>query len=202
MDDFVRVLLFDFSISLMVDLIVQLRSVVVDGVTIGHPCCGVLNCPKPLDSVKDRYCPAHFNLDSVCAVISCNNDADPGYQTCSMEEHRSLKHYHQSWGKAMFQLKRRLKRARAIQINNSLPIGEELPEEDQGAFINRDSVCDGKPETGNKKPVAHLGRTWVHNEKLCMSSCGVILGRATFFGSEAPNGVCVSSVPNILRAPL
>ena len=27
-----------------------LRSVVVDGVTIGHPCCSVHNCTIPLDS--------------------------------------------------------------------------------------------------------------------------------------------------------
>jgi len=30
------------------------------------------------------------------------------------------------------------------------------------------------------------------NEQSCVASCGVILGQATFFGSEAPNGVCVS----------
>jgi hypothetical protein len=36
-----------------------------------------------------------------------------------------------------------------------------------------------------------FGRRRTHNEELCVASCGVILGRATCYGSEAPNGVRV-----------
>jgi hypothetical protein len=53
------------------------------------------------------------------------------------------------------------------------------------------NTCDGKPETGNRKIRAQFGRKRTHNEQLCVGSCGVILGRATFYGSEAPNGVRV-----------
>jgi hypothetical protein len=51
--------------------------------------------------------------------------------------------------------------------------------------------CDGKNAKGNVKRRARFGRRWTHNEELCVASCGVIIGRATFFGSEAPNGVKV-----------
>jgi hypothetical protein len=55
--------------------------------------------------------------------------------------------------------------------------------------------CDGKPETGNRRRLrARFGRKRTHNEELCVTSCGVILGRATFYGSEAPNGIRVSII--------
>ncbi|KAJ7429546.1 hypothetical protein B0H11DRAFT_2405433 [Mycena galericulata] len=49
--------------------------------------------------------------------------------------------------------------------------------------------CDGKPEKGNRVLRARFGRKRTHNEQLNCFSCGIIAGRATFFGSEAPNGV-------------
>ncbi|GJE86647.1 hypothetical protein PsYK624_027280 [Phanerochaete sordida] len=55
--------------------------------------------------------------------------------------------------------------------------------------VDEGGVCNGKPATGNRLLRALFGRRRTHNEELCVASCGVILGRATFFGSEAPNGV-------------
>ncbi|KAJ7085175.1 hypothetical protein B0H15DRAFT_910539 [Mycena belliarum] len=60
---------------------------------------------------------------------------------------------------------------------------------DEDVEIDAAGVCDGKAETGNKTVRARFGRRRTHNEQLCVGSCGVILGRATFYGSEAPNGV-------------
>ncbi|KAJ7702176.1 hypothetical protein B0H16DRAFT_1902481 [Mycena metata] len=60
---------------------------------------------------------------------------------------------------------------------------------DEDVEIDASGVCDGKPETGNRTVRARFGRRRTHNEQLCVGSCGVILGRATFYGSEAPNGV-------------
>jgi hypothetical protein len=62
---------------------------------------------------------------------------------------------------------------------------------DEDVEIDAGGVCDGKPETGNRSVRARFGRKRTHNEELCVASCGVILGRATFYGSEAPNGVRV-----------
>ncbi|KAJ6461813.1 hypothetical protein C8R45DRAFT_1179095 [Mycena sanguinolenta] len=50
-------------------------------------------------------------------------------------------------------------------------------------------ICDGKSPQGNRVLRARFGRRRTHNEQLCVWSCGVVAGRATFFGSEAPNGV-------------
>ena len=66
---------------------------------------------------------------------------------------------------------------------------------DEETIIDENGICDGKPETGNRSVKARFGRRRTHNEQLCVASCGVILGRATFFGSEAPNGVRVSGKP-------
>lgn len=93
----------------------------------------------------------------------------------------------------MFKLKERLQRARcqprdAIPSNNP----DAAPHNDDELEIDTNGICDGKPATGNTAVRARFGRRRTHNEELCVASCGVILGRATFYGSEAPNGVRVS----------
>nr|GAT48907.1 predicted protein [Mycena chlorophos] len=60
---------------------------------------------------------------------------------------------------------------------------------DEDIELDEDGVCPDKPESGNKKVRARFGHRRTHNEELCVMSCGVIVGRATFDGSEAPNGV-------------
>lgn len=57
--------------------------------------------------------------------------------------------------------------------------------------LSSKEVCEGKSELGNRRLRARFGRRRTHNEQLCVGSCGVIIGRATFYGSEAPNGVRV-----------
>ena len=206
----------------------QVRSTVTDGVTIGHPCCTVQDCPEPLPHVKKRFCALHACLDAVCVVTTCPALADTNFRTCADPEHRKLETYYKQQGKAMFQLKHRLERVKVSQTHDSLSRGdnnkhsstsqalddndrvpdlvdvdEEEDEDDFGegsgvqgddddAFVDKDGVCDGKPDTGNKSVRARFGRRRTHNEELCVGSCGVILGRATFYGSEAPNGVRVS----------
>jgi hypothetical protein len=53
-------------------------------------------------------------------------------------------------------------------------------------------LCADKAASGNRPLRACFGRRRTHNEELCVASCGVILGRVTMYGSEAPNGVRVS----------
>jgi hypothetical protein len=112
----------------------------------------------------------------------------------------------------MFQLKRRLERSKLSQTHDSLStntsenIAGVLPDVDLGAdspegsgvldeelTVDASGICDGKPEAGNRTVRARFGRRRTHNEELCVASCGVILGRATFYGSEAPNGVRVGT---------
>jgi hypothetical protein len=94
----------------------------------------------------------------------------------------------------MFQLKHRLARLKTSQPPNSIPNIDQADESafaDEEVLIDQQGICDGKPDEGNKAVRARFGRKRTHNEELCVASCGVILGRATFYGSEAPNGVRV-----------
>ncbi|GJE98506.1 hypothetical protein PsYK624_147380 [Phanerochaete sordida] len=89
----------------------------------------------------------------------------------------------------MFRLKQRLERTRATQAD-SLGLSNTSATDDLELLVDKDGLCDGdKPETGNRHTRARFGRKRTHNEELCVASCGIILGRATFFGSEALNGV-------------
>lgn len=209
----------------------QVRSTVTDGITIGRPTCSIQDCTHPLSSVRKHYCNIHHAKSKICAIVKCEQDAEIGFRTCTLEEHRQLELYHHQRGKAMFQLKKRLERAKVLQSIDSLStkpstsksrfardnlelsatakdlqpvvISDFDPDIDDSVFeepgiaededitIDISGICDGKPETGNRSVRAQFGRRWTHNEQLCVASCGVILGRATFYGSEAPNGVRV-----------
>lgn len=79
-------------------------------------------------------------------------------------------------------------------MEESVSYEEDDEIEDPEVFeSNSDVGCEGKPDTGNRKLQARFGRRRTHNDELCVTSCGVILGRATFYGSEAQSGVIVSA---------
>ncbi|KAJ6525243.1 hypothetical protein DFH09DRAFT_936833 [Mycena vulgaris] len=148
----------------------KVHVVVIDGITIGHPCCGVLHCPIPLANNRHRFCPHHAPLrDKVCAVEGCESDAefDNGYMTCSNPTHHLLETTHKKRDKAMFQL-------RTTEFEElELPAG------------TTDPACPAsKDPSGNRKIRALFGRRKTHNEQIIVRPCGVIVARATFFGSE------------------
>ena len=70
--------------------------------------------------------------------------------------------------------------------------GSVYTEEANHDDIDADGECPSKPDEGNTKPRARFGRRRTHNEQLVVATCGVILGRATMFGSEGIDGVRVS----------
>jgi hypothetical protein len=141
-----------------------------------------------------------------------------------MDEYRRLHH------KAIFQLRKRLpeqarktsERRKEIAGTNDNGLGasenddldvevldggtvrvalrmEEGSVEEINNLIER---CEGKSGAGNTRPRARFGRRATHNEEICVASCGVMLGRATFFGSEAPNGVKVSHYSELINVCL
>jgi hypothetical protein len=187
---------------------------------MGHYCCVVLDCQNRLRSVKDLFCIEHQTLKYQCSITTCSAVIEPGFRTCQLREHRDMELYHYQRGKAMFQLRDRLQRAKGFTPSNSFPASQpdtpnadssRLPQlqmetEATGADLlpigarsaDDDSddeeieyVCEGKSTQGNRVLRARFGRRRTHNEQLCVFSCGVVAGRATFFGSEAPNGVRV-----------
>jgi len=174
-----------------------LRATVTDGVSMGHLCCGVHDCKQPLTSQRRRFCTQHDNLKDVCAVTTCSRPCDPGYKTCGVQEHRRLEVVGNEQRTAMFQLRKRLERLNSTQIEDALSsgLGALNLEVDENVDAIKTAECNDKPPEGNTKPRIRLNRRRTHNEQLCVTTCGVILGRATFFGSEAVNGVVVSTFP-------
>jgi hypothetical protein len=50
---------------------------------------------------------------------------------------------------------------------------------------------DDNPEGGHRKVSTQFECRQMHNEQLCIVSCGIILGRATFYGAEGPSSIHV-----------
>lgn len=75
--------------SILMYFIVYISAGVTDGVTVGHPCCAVLNCQEPLVQGRDRYCHAHQGQSDVCAVEGCDGITSRGFVTCADPRHRA-----------------------------------------------------------------------------------------------------------------
>jgi hypothetical protein len=100
--------------------------------------------------------------------------------------------------KAMFQLQQRLKCSYPTSNRPNPACTEDLGvETDQEIEVTEDD-CNGKPGGGNQRPRACFSHRRTHNDELCMASCGVILGRTTFYGSEAPSAVLVCPMQHSL----
>lgn len=173
-----------------------LRATVCDGVCIGHPCCGEHDCKYALHNQRLRFCDIHAGNHNICAVTTCTSAIDPGFQTCRLPHHRQLEDVGSEERGALFQLRKRLDRINTSHVENSLQESsatEAPPASDEAIEVDEQGTCDGKSPEGNTKPRARFGRRRTHNEQLCVTTCGVILGRATFFGSEGTFGVLVRS---------
>ncbi|KAI0748829.1 hypothetical protein BC629DRAFT_1298168 [Irpex lacteus] len=70
------------------------RVIVINGVTIGHSCCVVHKCLKPLNSVKDRFCPDHVNQNAICSIKHCEALVVKGTLACGDEEHQLVERNH------------------------------------------------------------------------------------------------------------
>ncbi|KAF9541039.1 hypothetical protein CPC08DRAFT_756197 [Agrocybe pediades] len=126
----------------------------------------VHDCANSLLNNKFRYCEAHMYKQA----------------ECSIEEHRTKEEQYFSKGKSIFQLKERLKSVMGDKSGPSLLQDEE---EDSDEPID----CSGKPETGNRQFKSSFSRKRTHNEQFIMRPCGIILSRATLFGSESVSAV-------------
>ena len=185
-------------------------AVVVDGVTIGRPTCGVHNCKTPLNNNRHRFCPDHTDMNNICAVVGCDNGVVPTKRTCSDPTHQETERIHTERGQAQFQLKERLARARVAHPNNAF-VEETDPVEDDGDFdvpeeefdvvgdhvtvppIADDALDIAGPAT-KKKIRAQFGRKRTHNEQIIVCPCGIIVARETFFGAEAIPSVVVCCI--------
>lgn len=163
----------------------KLRVIVIDGVTIGRPCCGVLHCTGRLESNCNRFCTGHQYVDHLCSIVGCNMAVVPGRKTCVDPEHQKLEDQRQRRNKALFQMKNIQRRKIAPRHGAETPY--PCPED-----LENQLDCPDKPDVGIKKAKAQFGRRQTHNEQLAVSPCGIVLGRRTFYGSETTPQVAVS----------
>ena len=173
----------------------------MDGVTIGHPCCGVHNCHIPLANQRHRFCPTHEQRNHICAIVDCENPSLPNTLACENPEHQEVWKRHVARGQSRFTLHDRLQRARLAGAANTMIAGgdsEDLEDldaaevefllDETGKVVAEEDApeaCPDKPEEGNRKIRAQFGRKRTHNEQVIVAPCGVILARATFYGAEA-----------------
>ncbi|KAF8074791.1 hypothetical protein FPV67DRAFT_1408151 [Lyophyllum atratum] len=177
--------------------------VVIDGVTVGHPCCGVHNCQEPLSNNRHRFCPKDSHLGSICAIVGCSRMVQTGSLACPELEHQQIEALHRERGQAQFQLRERLQRARVAHPNDSIateistqdiePVEEEVFEVDkQGAVRPVEEMgtnARGVRVPQKRKIRAQFGRKRTHNEQIIVAPCGMIIARETFYGAEGVGSV-------------
>jgi len=210
----VRALIF-INLILIWDFLLAPKSVfvaVMDGITLGHPCCTVHNCKIQLTTARDRFCAEHRTMNSVCAVKNCTCGILEGKRTCGDPVHQEIEHVHCVRGQARFQLQERLKRARVAHPNDAIAEDVDLAtfadDDDEQAFEldehNRvlpdlspsPAGASEPPPTSTSPPqkriAAQFGRKRTHNEQILVTPCGMILARETFYGAEAISTCVVS----------
>lgn len=196
--------------------IVVITAGVTDGVTVGHPCCSVLNCQQRLSSARDRFCPLHEKRTYECAVEGCTDPATLRHVTCVNPAHRAWernRRRNKRRGNAFELLSKKLRDAgqsayRPPTISTAPPALRANPTDMPSPTLLKQPVVStsrssaGKEEDDRVKDndsdnveefKGRIYRRWTHNEQLFVSCCGVIKSRATFFGSEGVAGVIVGA---------
>ncbi|KAI0311184.1 hypothetical protein OF83DRAFT_1069232 [Amylostereum chailletii] len=165
------------------------HAVVTDGISIGHPCCKMHNCTKPLVNNRHHYCIDHQSEATICCINNCRSKARPGHRTCNNNNHAKLEEERKAQDTAFFQLRRHLERAKISQPVNSMPTDED--DNSSGDDDDADDADPGvkKSSNGNRKFKAQFSRRRTHNEQLVVCCCGVIAARGTMFGAESISGV-------------
>ncbi|KAG2037617.1 hypothetical protein BDR03DRAFT_1050033 [Suillus americanus] len=100
--------------------------VVVDGVTVGHPCCVVRNCHTPLSNNHHRFCPAHSSYNGMCSIIGCNLPVVPGRRTCLTPDHKHVEGTDELCGQSRFQLQEHFAHARVAHPNDTISQDVEI----------------------------------------------------------------------------
>jgi hypothetical protein len=182
--------------------------VVIDGVTVGHPCCAIHNCHQPLASSRHRFCPQDaVKYNTICAIVGCDNPIVAGSLACADPSHQDVERIHNERGQARFQLQERLQRARVAHPNitdledddSSELVDEDLEEEFDVQVSNSQGTVSTSKQTVTqpqqlKKLRAQFGQKRTHNEQVIVAPCGMIFARETFYGAEGVASVIISTI--------
>ena len=183
--------------------------VVMDGITLGHPCCAEHNCKIPLTSSRDRYCPKHASKNAECVVDSCGRSVRDGKHTCDNPVHQEVEHINCEHGQSRFQLQERMKQLQVAHPNDGAAeernLYEVVDEEDdelfeddeQGNVTATEGPASENTAMPKKRVRARFGRRHTHNEQILVAPCGMILAHETFYGAEAIGTCAVRSADSV-----
>ena len=107
----------------------------MDGITLGRPTCGVPHCTLPLANKHHHFCPTYAYLDQNCVIVGCDKRISaPDKQTCDDPTHQQVEAIHIERGRATFQLKKKLKRAKVAHPKHGkaldLPVAHIIEQDD------------------------------------------------------------------------
>ncbi|KAJ7645671.1 hypothetical protein DFH06DRAFT_998481, partial [Mycena polygramma] len=164
-----------------------------DGVTVRHVCCSVHDCQQALPTQRDHFCETHSYLMKQCCIQGCVEPAHPGFRTCTIDSHRAFQIAADEKNAAMFQMRSRLSRAAIPDVPLA---GAAIPDASLAGSSTSQPNVPSTSAPSTSEPAAprvkgKLTRSWTHNEQLFVRCCGIIISRATFFGSEGISGVKV-----------
>ncbi|KIJ07348.1 hypothetical protein PAXINDRAFT_90571 [Paxillus involutus ATCC 200175] len=192
--------------------------IVIDGVTVGHPCCAMKNCYIPLEKNHHRFCPTHSTYEKECSILGCKSPVVQGSCTCSDPNHSRIEECYILRGQSRFQLQDWLARARIAHLDDAVArdvdiseLGDQVNMEEEYEFdedggrvlpatngksapAGSSSDPDQRPRSRRHKVKAMFGCRRTHNEQLMVAPCGLIIARQTFFGAEG-----VASVVDFIK---
>lgn len=181
------------SLPCLTSVLDRMSAGVHDGVTVRHVACSVHDCTIALESQRDLFCPTHQHLIQDCCITGCASLAEPGFRTCNEPTHRRFQEDAEEQNSAMFQLHSRLRNSQVSQVPKAGSLTASTAAE-PSTVPPLGSTSQPGSEPGSEPHLkGRLYRNWTHNEQLFVRCCGVIISRATFFGSEGVSGVNVSS---------
>ncbi|KAJ7439728.1 hypothetical protein B0H11DRAFT_1687812, partial [Mycena galericulata] len=156
-----------------------------DGVTVRHLCCSVHDCQEALPTQRHHFCFTHRDLIQQCCILGCESVAQPGFRTCTIENHRAFQQDADEKNTAMFQLRNRLNNAAIREV----PLAGSRSDPPPAPTSTQPTLSQLASTSSTTRVKGKLARSWTHNEQLFVRCCGIIISRATFFGSEGISGV-------------
>ncbi|EGG02774.1 uncharacterized protein MELLADRAFT_90672 [Melampsora larici-populina 98AG31] len=203
----------------------SIRAVVTDGLTIGHYRCSASSqqlqeiakslghpapegpCTNDLDNINNRFCPEHFVLlGGKCQAQPCPNAAIGNTGTCNDKDHIDAWANFNEKIKSNFSLTSILNRpGSSLRADPTVHLDADTAEfQDLAGLQQADesqrahkAARDGGESKSSGKYL--LSRMRTHNDQLVVGTCGIVLGRKTFYNAESVSAVKVSVVPPMVR---
>ncbi|TDL15344.1 hypothetical protein BD410DRAFT_900077 [Rickenella mellea] len=156
------------------------RMAVMDGKTIGHRICAVIDCRNGLVNYRNgRFCEEHLQLRNICAIIPCGRPVEIGEVTCDDDSHRT---WHRKWLQRFSRLSYPGVR-RVIRRQEEVP---PAPETEIG--VSRPVLTVNLPQLGNT-PGSEVVHTFRARKLYCIETvqwaCGVPIGWGKCYKSES-----------------